>query len=87
MYAKTIQVRKRGTITLPVIIREKYRLEEGDPITLVDMGEGIFLSPKRSLLPKLAQEIERLREKHGVSTEELIAGVAEQRAKYGTDVE
>jgi bifunctional DNA-binding transcriptional regulator/antitoxin component of YhaV-PrlF toxin-antitoxin module len=87
MYAKTIQVRKRGTITLPVIIREKYRLDEGDPITLADMGEGIFLSPKRSLLPKLAQEIERLREKHGVSTEELIAGVAEQRAKYGTDME
>ena len=87
MYAKTIQVRKRGTITLPVIIREKYRLEEGDPITLVDMGEGVFLSPKRSLLPKLAQEIDRLREEHGVSTEELIAGVAEQRARYGTDVE
>jgi len=87
MYAKTIQVRKRGTITLPVIIREKYRLEESDPITLVDMGEGVFLSPKRSLLPKLAQEIERLKEKHGVSTEELIAGVAEQRAKYGTDME
>ena len=87
MYAKTIQVRKRGTITLPVIIREKYRLEEGDPITLLDMGEGVFLSPKRSLLPKLAQEIERLKEKHGISTEELIAGVAEQRAKDGTDME
>ena len=87
MYAKTIQVRKRGTITLPVTIREKYRLAEGDPITVVDMGEGIFLSPRRSLLPKLAQEIERLREEHGVSTEELIAGVAEQRTKYGTDVE
>ena len=87
MYAKTIQVRKRGTITLPVIVRDKYRLEEGDPITLVDIGEGVFLSPKRSLLPKLAQEIERLREKHGVSTEELIAGVAEQRLKYGMGVE
>jgi len=87
MHTRTIQVRKRGTITLPVTIREKYHLEEGDPITLVDLGEGVFLSPKRSLLPKLAQEIDRLREEHGVSTEELIAGVAEQRARYGTDVE
>jgi AbrB family looped-hinge helix DNA binding protein len=87
MNTTTIQLRKRGTITLPVTIREKYRLEEGDPLTLIDLGEGVFLSPKRSLLPKLAQEIERLRQKHGVSTEELIAGVAEQRAKYGTDVE
>jgi bifunctional DNA-binding transcriptional regulator/antitoxin component of YhaV-PrlF toxin-antitoxin module len=70
-----------------VIIREKYRLEEGDPITLIDLGEGVFLSPKRSLLPKLAEEIERLRKKHGVSIEELVAGIAEQRAKYGTGVE
>lgn len=83
MNVKTVQVRKRGTITLPAPIRDKYRLEEGDPITLVDTGEGIFLSPKRSLLPKLAQEIERLRVEQGVSTEELIAGVAEQRRKYG----
>jgi len=87
MFAKTIQVRKRGNITLPVIIRKKYRLEEGDPISLIDLGEDVFLSPKRSLLPKLAEEIEHLREKYGVSIEELVAGVAEQRAKYGTGLE
>jgi bifunctional DNA-binding transcriptional regulator/antitoxin component of YhaV-PrlF toxin-antitoxin module len=87
MFSKIVQVQKRGNITLPVIICEKYRLEEGDPVTLIDLGEGIFLSPKRSLLPKLVEEIEHLREKHGVSLEELVAGIAEQRAKYGTDVE
>ena len=82
MTVRTVQIRKRGTITLPAPIRDKYRMGEGDPITLVDTGEGIFLSPKRSLLPRLAQEIEQLRVKHGVSTEELIRGVAEQRSKY-----
>lgn len=82
MTVKTVQIRKRGTITLPAPIRDKYRLEEGDPLTLVDTGEGIFLSPKRSLLPRLTQEIEKLRIAHGVSTEELIEGVAEQRRKY-----
>ena len=87
MNATTIQLRKRGILTLPATIREKYRLEEGDHLTLIDLGEGVFISPKRSLLPKLAQKIERLRQKHGVSAEELIAGIAEQRAKYGTDVE
>lgn len=86
MTVKTVQIRKRGTITLPAPLRDKYRMAEGDPITLVDTGEGIFLSPKRALLPKLAQEIEQLRVKHGVSTEELIQGVAEQRSKYGRKV-
>jgi len=82
MNPKTIQIRKRGVLTLPAVLREKYRLGEGDTASVVDTGEGIFLSPHRCLLPKLAQEIEQLREQYGVSAEELIRGVAEQRKKY-----
>ena len=55
----------------------------GDPLTVVDLGEGVFLSPKRSLLPKLAGKIEQLRRQHGVSLEELLEGVAEQRQRAG----
>lgn len=80
--AKILQIRKRGTLTLPASLRQKYRLEEGDPLTLVDLKEGIFLSPKRSLLPKLSSEIEKLRKKYNVSLEELVKGVAEQRKRY-----
>ncbi len=74
-----IQMRKRGSITIPSSIRERYQLDENDPITLIDLGEGIFLSPKRSVLPKLVNEIEKLREKYKVSLEELIRGVAKER--------
>jgi len=74
-----IQMRKRGSITIPSKLRERYELDENDPITLVDIGEGIFLSPKRSVIPKLVGEIEYLREKYQVSLEELIKGIAEQR--------
>lgn len=52
-------------------------------MTVVDLGEGVFLSPKRSLLPKLAGKIEQLRRQHGVSLEELLEGVAEQRQRAG----
>ena len=38
---------------------------------MVDLGEGIFLSPKRSVLPKLVAEIEELREEYNVTLEEL----------------
>ncbi len=74
-----IQMRKRGSITIPSKLRKRYQLDENDPITLIDIGEGIFLSPKRSVLPKLVGDIENLREKYQVSLEELIKGVAEQR--------
>ena len=48
---------------------------------MVDLGEGIFLSPKQSVLPKLVAEIEELREKYNVTLEEFIQGVADERKK------
>jgi len=81
--SKTIQIRKRGTLTLPKKIREKYRLDEGDPVTLIDLGEGILISPKPTTIPKLAGELESLMEEHGLSLEDLVKGVAEERARFG----
>jgi bifunctional DNA-binding transcriptional regulator/antitoxin component of YhaV-PrlF toxin-antitoxin module len=74
-----IQTRKKGALTLPMEMRKRYRLSEGDPVTLIDLGEGIFLSPKRSVIPKLVAEIETLRERYNVSLEELIDRVAKLR--------
>ena len=74
-------MRKKGSITIPMQIRKRYQMDENDPLTLVDIGEGIFLSPKRSVLPKLVNEIERLREKHNISLDELIQGVINERNK------
>jgi len=78
---KTIQIRKKGSITIPVEIRQRYKLDENDSLTSIDIGEGIFLSPKRSVLPKLVSEMEKLREKYNISLEELIQGVVQERAK------
>jgi len=75
----TIQMRKKGSITIPKSIRQKYTLDENDPLTLVDLGDGIFISPKKSVLPELVTQIENLRKKHGVSLDDLIQGVVEQR--------
>ncbi len=71
---KTIQIRKKGSVTIPMEIRKRYQLDEGDPLTLIDLGEGFFLSPKRSVLPKLVAEIENLRKKNNISLEELMQG-------------
>src|SRR5690348_15542755 len=57
----TIQVRGRGTLTLPASLREKYRLGEGDPLTVVDLDGAVLLSPRLLVVPRLAAEMERLR--------------------------
>lgn len=81
----TVQVRQRGTITFPADLREKYGIREGDTLRLVDL-DGIFvLTPMVPLVPELAREIERARLEAGLSTEELLGALREQRERYYTE--
>lgn len=78
----TIQVRKRGVVTIPSEMREKYGIQEGDTYQLVDM-DGIFvLTPMMPMVPELAREIERFRREEGVSMEDLMQGLREERERY-----
>jgi bifunctional DNA-binding transcriptional regulator/antitoxin component of YhaV-PrlF toxin-antitoxin module len=78
----TIQVRERGVVTLPAELREKYKIENGQIFRLVDL-EGIFVFvPMVPIVPELANEIERLRLESGLSMEELLESLREQRAQY-----
>jgi bifunctional DNA-binding transcriptional regulator/antitoxin component of YhaV-PrlF toxin-antitoxin module len=78
----SIQVRQRGTLTLPVELREKYGIKPGDTFRLVDL-DGIFvLTPMVPMVPELAREIERMRRETSLSMEELLTGLREQRERY-----
>ena len=67
----TIQVRGRGTLTLPATLRAKYRLDAGDPLTLVDLDGAVLLSPRFLVVPRLAAEMERLRRARKLSLKDL----------------
>ena len=78
----TVQVRKRGTLTLPAEVRERYNIKPGDTFRLLDL-DGIFvLTPMVPRVPELAQEIERARVEAGLSVEEMLKGLREQRERY-----
>ena len=82
MLEATIQVRKRGVLTLPAELRQKYQIEEGDTFRLVDL-DGIFvITPMVPLVPELAREIERLRLEAGLSTQELLEHLRQERQRY-----
>jgi len=86
----TIQVRQRGTLTLPAELRERYRIKKGDTFRLVDL-DGIFVLTRMvPLVPELAREIEEARLEAGLSTKDMLEGLRKQRAvyvaeKYGKD--
>jgi AbrB family looped-hinge helix DNA binding protein len=78
----TVQVRKRGVVTLPASLREKYGIRAGDTFQVVDL-DGLFVfTPMTPIVPELAREIERARIEAGLTTEELLAGLREQRERY-----
>lgn len=81
----TIQVRQRGTLTLPVDLREKYGIQAGDTFRVLDL-DGIFvLTPMTPMVPELAQEIERLRLEAGLDTAELLQALREKREQYSLE--
>ena len=80
--SEQVQVRQRGTLTLPATLREEYGIRTGDTFQLVDL-DGIFvLTPMVPMVPELAREIERVRQEAGLTMEELLEGLREQRARY-----
>jgi bifunctional DNA-binding transcriptional regulator/antitoxin component of YhaV-PrlF toxin-antitoxin module len=81
----TVQVRQRGTLTLPADLRQKYGIESGDTFRLIDLDGVLVLTPMTPMVPELAREIERLRVESGLSIEELLTALREERARYSEE--
>lgn len=48
--AKTATVSSKGQITLPKELRDRYHLQEGETVVLLDAGEGILIKHGRASL-------------------------------------
>ncbi len=83
MTAMTVQIRRRGALTLPVELRRRYDIDEGDAFTLVDLGEGTFLLTLQvSRVAHLGDQVARLMEEEGVTLDEILETLDEERENY-----
>jgi bifunctional DNA-binding transcriptional regulator/antitoxin component of YhaV-PrlF toxin-antitoxin module len=82
MIDATVQVRKRGVLTLPAELRQKYDIEEGDTFRLVDLDGVFVITPMVPMVPELAREIEQLRQEAGLSIKELLETLRQERERY-----
>jgi AbrB family looped-hinge helix DNA binding protein len=79
----TLQIRGKGTITLPASLRKKYNLEEGEMLTVIDLGEGtILLKPMVSQVNKLSNRIAKRLKEENVSLDDLLQALEEERKTY-----
>ena len=82
---KTVQIRQRGTLTLPAELRDKYGIRNGDIFRLVDLDGVFVLTPMVPMVPELAREIEQMRQEAGLTTQELLVSLREQHETYYTE--
>ena len=77
--AISLQVQQRGTLTLPTDLINKHGIKPGDILHLIDLDGTFVLTPMVPAVPELAREIERMRREAGLSIEELLTSLREQR--------
>lgn len=78
----TVQVRQRGSLTLPADLRDRYNIKPGDTFRIIDLNGILVLSPMVPMVPELAREIERARTEAGLSIQEMLESLRRQREKY-----
>jgi bifunctional DNA-binding transcriptional regulator/antitoxin component of YhaV-PrlF toxin-antitoxin module len=79
----TLQIRRKGTVTFPASLRKKYKLEEGQILTLIDLGEGtILLTTKVSQVDKLADQIAEGFKRENITFDDLLQALDEVRKTY-----
>lgn len=79
----TVKIRRKGTITIPAKLRKEYKLEEGQTLTVIDLGKGtILFTPKVSQVEKLANQIAEKFKDEGITLEDLLRELNELRKTY-----
>lgn len=86
MTSNIVQIRKKGNLTVPKEIRNKYGLNEGDIFTLIDLGDGAFmLTPRVSQVNRVGHQIAEMVKEENVSLEELLDSLDDERQHYYKD--
>ncbi len=77
----TAEIKSRGQLTIPKKLREAGSLEEGQVVSIISLGDAIIVTPKRLELEEARREIKKIIKRSGVSPEELLKGIDEEREK------
>jgi len=82
METTQLQLSQRGVLVLPKPLREAYNLQTGDLLTLLDLGGVFVLSPRRSEIDALANQVTQTLIQKGESLESMLQALREERERY-----
>ena len=84
----TGEIKARGQLTVPKKIRDMLKLEEGQAVTFLAIGDSVIISPKRIDLDEARRQIRRIVKESGLTEAVLLADLKKEREalyreKYG----
>jgi AbrB family looped-hinge helix DNA binding protein len=77
----TAEIKSRGQLTIPKKIRVVSHLEEGQTVSIIPVGDSVIITPKRLELDEARREIKKILKASGISLDDLLAGLKEEREK------
>jgi antitoxin PrlF len=85
---KLSRIQKKGQVTIPIEIREKLGLKEGDLVAFFETGNGILISPQEAIASELLDRIGQSLKEAGITLDELVESGRDIRGelmeeKYG----
>ena len=79
----TVQIRGKGTVTIPIEMRRKYGLDEGDIITLIELGDGsLLLTPIITNVDRLGDRVAQAMADEEISIDQILDTLDEERESY-----
>lgn len=72
-----VRLSEDGQIKLPEDLRRELAMAGGDLLSLVRIDSFLLLSPKRLVVPEMADQIAQLAKEKGLTLDELLSGLDE----------
>ncbi|MBI5097878.1 MAG: hypothetical protein HZB30_01395 [Nitrospirae bacterium] len=80
-----VKMRERGQLTIPYEYRKELGLEEKGMINLVKVGDVLVLTRRPLIGDETSRKIEKAMKKKGLSLDDLLSNLKEQRKKYNKE--
>lgn len=80
--AVSLQLGQGGAIALPKALRDRYNLQPGDQLELIDLDGVFLLSPERSQVDYLADQVAKGMLEQGETLESVMISLREERVRY-----
>lgn len=73
------EMKARGQLTIPKKIRDASHLEEGQVVSIIPVGDSVFITPKRLETDEARRQIKKILKASGLSAEDILSGLKGER--------